>query len=266
MLEGLGAAGLAGAFDFAGSAFGASLSNKAANKAWRRQLYLINEGPSLQVGALRKAGLNPLLAVSKGLGTTGNAPVVSPGRGPSSSAAVAAYSAANQRSMLAQQRALWAAQEGAAHAAGNASQATADYQAQNARIAAATAARAELDLARYSDPVVQRNMLFYDRYSPISDPLIRVQGMIDEHGEDAKSAWESFKDWMSARRREFGEARKHAEERETPDYKLLIPRWMRDFKAELDKRPSWEEQYPRPKRGEVYLEDPSIRKKRGLKE
>lgn len=100
-LQALGAIGL----ELGGAALGANFSARAAKASYERQKNLLMYGPTLRMRGLRKAGLNPILAASGGLGGGGqpSAAAVAPSRGPSvAGAASAALTRAQARVMQSQ--------------------------------------------------------------------------------------------------------------------------------------------------------------------
>lgn len=56
----LGSAGIGALGNIAGGILGASSGSEAANKAWKRQKYLLKYGPQIAVNAAKRAKLHPL--------------------------------------------------------------------------------------------------------------------------------------------------------------------------------------------------------------
>mgnify|MGYP000751369460 CR=1 FL=1 len=64
----LGGAAAGYGLDLGQTAFGAHLANKAANKAWRRQLHMAKHQIQYRMQDMREGGLNPILAAKGALG------------------------------------------------------------------------------------------------------------------------------------------------------------------------------------------------------
>ena len=175
-----GTYGAMGLMDFgfgaASGALGAHFQAKAANRQFDRQRWWTEFGPELQMKGLKKAGINPIMALSKGGaagigGAPGGAGGYAPfpqvrGPGMSPTGALAASKLKKEHAVLEQTAATGAAQEQAALAA--------------ARKANAEAATVEPVARRENDPLIESQRYWTQALGPLGawTPAGRGAGFI----------------------------------------------------------------------------------------
>lgn len=141
---------------FANTALGAHFSKKAADKAWARQQTMMQNQIQWRVEDMKKAGLNPVLAVRGGFGGGGgSAPIARPGIGPQGNMSMKGSEAFR---LMSQQRQLMHSQQKAADAQAVSALATARHQGSQADRTRILAGLDALEFGIRSDPEVLDSM------------------------------------------------------------------------------------------------------------